>query len=457
MTDNTPREGALGQPDNGPEDRSGPGDPVGRQPPGYRPGPVPGPDQPPAPPPEYGPPQAPPPGYGQPQAPAPGYGQPPGTPPGYGQQPGYGPPAYGPPGYGPPPGYSAPPGYGPGAGYGPGGWSGAGAPQPGGIPLRPLGLGDIWSGAVTVIRRNPVATVGLAAIVLAIVGVGTTVLTIADSRAGHTGSVGPVTPLVLLLDLIGELILTGLITMVIGRGVLGQRVSIGQAWSLARSRLWALLGVTALTILIDIGLWIPWTVVLIVLVAAHLDVAAVVWGILGALATLAVTALVAVRLSLAVPATVLERCGPAASLRRSWGLTRGSFWRILGILLLTAIVVGLASLILRIPFLLVSLIFGGFSLGTGGAGGAGASAGSTIVGGIGAVIAGAIVVPIISGVVVLLYLDMRMRKEGLDLALSNAVRNGQLGADQFAALWQPPAPGAPGSRGAMAGPPPASW
>jgi hypothetical protein len=307
---------------------------------------------------------------------------------------------------------------------------------------------------VTIIRRNPVATVGLAAIVLAIVGVGTTVLTIADSRAGHSGSVGPVTPLVLLLELIGELILTGLITMVIGRGVLGQRVSIGQAWSLTRSRLWALLGATVLTVLIVIGLWIPWIIILVVLVAAHLDVAAVVWGILGALATLAVTALAAVRLSLAVPATVLERCGPAAALRRSWGLTRRSFWRIFGILLLTWIVVGLASTILRIPFFLLSLAFGGISLGTAGAG---ASAASIIVNGVGAIVAGAIVVPVVAGVVVLLYLDMRMRKEGLDLALSNAVSSGELAPDEFAALWQPPAPGAAGRSGAMAGPPPASW
>jgi Membrane domain of glycerophosphoryl diester phosphodiesterase len=506
---------AYGQPTGGQAPAYGP--PPGNQPPAYGPpahGAPPG-NQPPAygappgnQPPAYGPPAYGPPAYGPPPGNQPpgygppaggrppaygapgGYGPPAGAPnPGYGPQPGSGPPAagqipayggqagYGPtqgpgpasgqpgsgqPGYGPP-GYGqagygqagyGQAGYGQAAGYGPGGWNAAGAPQPGGIPLRPLGLGDIWSGAVTAIRRNPVATVGLAAIVLGIAGVLTTVIGIIVATGGGSASaIGPGTLLALLLSLVGELVLTGLLTIVIGRGILGQQVSIGRAWTLVRSRLWALLGATVLILLIYIGVWIPWAVVLTILIVASLGWAALAWGILGGLAMLAVTALVVVRLSLAVPATVLERCGPGACLRRSWNLTRGSFWRLLGILLLTGLVVGLASAILRIPFLIVSGAVGGAGLGTG----ASASVASVIVSGIGTIVAGAIVAPIVSGVVVLLYLDMRMRKEGLDLALAGAARNRELTAEEFAALWQPPAPGGPAPGGAMTGPPPASW
>ena len=394
MTDNTPRGGAPDRRGAGPEDRSGS-----------------------SPPPSYGPP----PGYGQP-----GYGQP-----GHGQ-----------PGYGQP-------------GYGPGGWNAAGVPQPGGIPLRPLGLGDIWSGAVTAIRRNPLATVGLAAIVLGIVGVVTTSLAVAVSRAaGGTSPVSPEQLLALVLDLIGQLILTGLLTMVIGRAVLGQQITIGQAWNLARGRLGALLGATLLTLLIVIGLWIPWGVILVILIAAHLTGAAVAWGILGALATLAVTALAGVRLSLAAPATVLERCGPAGALRRSWELTRRSFWRLFGILLLTGIVVGLASLILELPFIIIGVVVGGAGFGTGST--ATASVAGIIVGGVGAIVAGAIARPVVSGVLVLLYVDMRMRKEGLDLALRNAVQNREMTAEEFATLWQPPAASPFGAGPGPAGPPP-SW
>ena len=49
-----------------------------------------------------------------------------------------------------------------------GGWHAA---PPGGVPLRPLALGDILNGAVTLARRNPAATFGLAAIVMTIYGV----------------------------------------------------------------------------------------------------------------------------------------------------------------------------------------------------------------------------------------------------------------------------------------------
>jgi glycerophosphoryl diester phosphodiesterase family protein len=252
-------------------------------------------------------------------------------------------------------------------------------------------------------------------------------------------------------------VLAGLLTMVIGRAVLGEQVSIGQAWNLVKGRFAALLGVTLLTVAIFIGLWIPWLIILVILRAAGGDGISIAWGILGGLATLVVALMAVIRLSLAAPATVLEQYGPWTSLRRSWNLTRGSFWRILGILLLTLIVVGIASFILELPFGIIKDLVGGGSttpvslLGAATSG----SAAAIIIGGIGGIVASAIVRPVSSGVIVLLYLDMRMRKEGLDLALRNA-QSRQLTGEEFAALWQPPAAGPPGPGGAMAGPPP-SW
>ena len=111
-------------------------------------------------------------GYGQPppfdpgQAPsAAGYGQPPpgyGQPGGYGQQGGY-----------PPPGgqQGAPPSY-------PRWQSQPQAPKPGVIPLRPLGVGEILDGAFTSIRRNPRATLGIAALLLTASAVITTTLSL---------------------------------------------------------------------------------------------------------------------------------------------------------------------------------------------------------------------------------------------------------------------------------------
>src|SRR6185437_13413729 len=84
------------------------------------------------------------------------------------------------------PGY---PGYGQ-SGYGPslppvgGGWA-APAPMPGGVPLRPLGVGEILSGAFTLIRRNPMATLGLAAIIETLSGIITTVLSWSEQKLTH--------------------------------------------------------------------------------------------------------------------------------------------------------------------------------------------------------------------------------------------------------------------------------
>src|SRR5205823_2675989 len=91
------------------------------------------------------------------------------------------PPGYGQPGYGQPPGY----------GQGPrpyGSWTPPPqAPKPGVIPLRPLGVSELLDGAFTSIRRNPRATLGIAAILLTVSGVVTTAL-----AAALIHSVGPV-------------------------------------------------------------------------------------------------------------------------------------------------------------------------------------------------------------------------------------------------------------------------
>jgi hypothetical protein len=442
MTDSTPREGEPDQPGTGPADQAPGGQPPPYGQPGYG-------QQQPSP---YGPP---PPGWGPP--PPPGYGQPP--PPGYGQ----------PPPYGQQPGYGPPPRYGQSPGYGPGGWNTAGAPQPGGIPLRPLALGDILNGAVTAIRRNPAATVGLAAIVLGVTGIITTALTLAVSGSLPTtsslrnpngtlnmvaarssfGGLGAVLGVSALLGLLAEIILTGLLTAVIGRGVLGQRVGIGQAWRVVRPRLLAVVGVTLLTWLILLALWIPFGIILVVLIVVHLPGLAVGFGILGFLAMLVVEVFTWVKFSLAAPVVVLEQRGPVAALRRSWRLAAHSFWRLFGILLLTVIIVGVAGLILQIPFDVVKTVLGG-GFGTLGAA---TSTASIIVSGIGSIVVGAITRPVLAGVTVLLYLDMRMRKEGLDLVLRDAAQNQQMTGDEFAGLWRAPAPG----QAPDAVSPPASW
>jgi hypothetical protein len=360
---------------------------------------------------------------------------------GYGQ-PGYGQPGYGYPGYGYP-------------GYGRSG------PEPGGIPLRPLAVGEILSGALTSIRQNPAATLGLSVILLTCYGIASAAVSLALRGVLtilHISSGQPLThaqarhvlfevfavvlPSLLGLFAVGllvELILTGLLTVVIGRGVLGRKLSMGEAWQLALPRLPAIIGAIALTALCVVAPWAAVAVLVVILALAHITAAAIVVGALGGIASICLTIWLSVMLSLATPAVVLERQGPAGALVRSWRLVRRSFWRVFGILLLAAIIVFFASLVLQVPFSIVETLAGG----SGGIFGLAAArtVAAVIIGSVGSIVAGAVTRPISAGVTVLLYVDMRMRKEGLDLALQSAAGSQQLTGDEFEAVWQPPAAG----------------
>jgi hypothetical protein len=410
-----------------------------------------------------------PPGYGPPGAGQPGYG-----PPGYGP-PGYGPPGYGPPGYGQAPGSAfGQPGYGPGAGYGapPGGWAPPPqAPKPGVIPLRPIAVGEILDGAFTSIRRNPKATLGIAAVVLTISAIITTSLEVlllsqlglntgtdqtltSAQLAGMLAVVIPSGLTAVILAFIVQILLTGLLTAVVGRSVLGDRITAGQAWRIALPRLPALLLATLLTGLALIGPWAGLAAVLIVLgVAGAPGGALIAIGFLGVIASLVLDVWFWTMFSMSAAAVVLERQGPARALGRSWRLVRKSFWRVFGILVLAGIIVLVASSVLRLPFTVISAAFSSGSAPLAQA--IQPSVASLLIGAVGGIVAGAITQPISAGVTVLLYVDLRMRREGLDLALQTATSDGQAPADDFATVWRPAgrkgpagAAGAAGSAGA---------
>ncbi len=426
----------------------------------------------------------PPPGTpGDPGQPPPGtgYAQPPGS---YGQ-PGYGQPGYGQPGYGQP-GYGAPGGYGPAGG--PGSWRGQ-APKPGVIPLRPLGVSELLDGAFTSIRRNPRATLGIAAILLTFSGIITTALTVA--LAHSLGSLTlpaagqqltqrqlnnlmsalvdvflPVAGVSLLLSFLVDLVLTGLLTVVIGRSVLGHKISAGEAWRIARPRLPALLGATLLVLCVILAPWLALAVVLVLLAVAHAAGAGIALiAVAGVITAICLSIWFAIMLRMAAPMVVLEREPAGRALSRSWRLVRGSFWRVFGVTVLATVIVFVTTAVLEIPFGLIAGIAGGGGLFTAGAvlSGGGSVAG-LIISGIGGIVAGAVARPISAGVAVLLYVDLRMRREGLDLALQTAAAGESPDGDEFASVWRPGAqparpPQAAGPDGAPpgAGGTPPAW
>jgi hypothetical protein len=138
---------------------------------------------------------------------------------------------------------------------------------------------------------------------------------------------------------------------------------------------------------------------------------------------------------------VLEREGPVRALGRSWRLVRGSFWRVLGITLLAGLIVVVTAGVLQIPFSLIGALAGGGSSLLPATGG---SVAGILISAVGGVVAGAVARPISAGVAVLLYVDLRMRREGLDLVLQTAAGAGSAPTgDEFASLWRPGAGAAP--------------
>src|SRR5215472_12049668 len=347
------------------------------------------------------------------------------------------------------------------------------APKPGVIPLRPLGVGELLDGAFTSIRRNPRATLGIAAILLTASAVITTAVSLllvhyigtvtlpspgqklTDAQATRLLTrilevLAPTVAVSAVLAFIVDTVLTGLLTVVIGRLVLGHKITAGEAWRIARPRIPALVGATLLIPLILIGVWAVYAVVLVIFALAHAPGALI--GLLagvGAIAAIVLTIWFSIMFRMAGPAVVLEREGPAQALARSWRLVRGSFWRVLGITLLAGLIVLVTAGVLQIPFgLLAAMAGGGNSLlpSTGG------NVASILISAVGGVVAGAVARPISAGVAVLLYVDLRMRREGLDLVLQTAASSGAAPAgDEFASLWRPGAQAAQPGTGAGPG------
>lgn len=340
----------------------------------------------------------------------------------------------------PPPGWGPPPGAWTNAS--PHGWTPSyvqQAPKPGIIPLRPLGVGELLDGAFTTLRRYPAATLGLSAAVMLVVQViqlVTTYYFLNGVDANTTTSLGQTEPngdylarlvtvqgIVLLVTLIATVLLTGMLTVVVGQAVLGRTMGISEAWVRTKPLLWRLLGATfavpAIPLLIILAGGLPGGVVMLVGIGAgHAVVVlgAVILGV-GAFGAMIYAIYVAGTLELTTPALVLEKLNVRGSLRRSRALVKGSWWRIIGIGLLAQLIASVIAGIIVVPF---DLIGGGLNNLFSTSSDPNFSFTSLLLSGIGGLLGATLVRPFSAGVVALLYIDRRMRAEALDLTLQQA-------------------------------------
>ena len=304
--------------------------------------------------------------------------------------------------------------------------------QPGIIPLRPLTVGELFNGAFQAVRVNPQTMFGFAFAVMAVVGLvqaffassSTSSLRRAlssgepqelfDSLGSSMGSVATSG-----LTLLATAFLSGMLALTVWDAVLGRKSSPADAWHRFSPRFVPVLLATFLIGIIEfvaimvvlLVFMIPFFLVLVNAASARsFDSAGA--GIGGALsilflmfvALIAIACFFSVKFAFTSSAVVLEGLGPVDAIKRSWSLSKGSFWRILGRIWLIGIVTGLISYVLA---LIVGAIVGRVAVAADLLGLLVAF--STFL----SALLSAVVIPVQSSFYTLMYLDERMRKENL--------------------------------------------
>ncbi|KOG57429.1 hypothetical protein ADK75_04185 [Streptomyces virginiae] len=320
--------------------------------------------------------------------------------------------------------------YGPQYGYpgGPGQWGPPPAAKPGVIPLRPLGLGEILDGAVATMRTHWRSVLPITLVVATLVQVISVILqkfmlddlTVATSEDVSTeemidtlGSTLATSAVVQFIQVLGTIVVTAMLTMVFSRAVLGQQSSVSDAWRESRPQLLRLIG---LTLLLAFGAILLGAVLILPgILADNIGL-----GIVGFLVWLPLLIWLGVRFSLASPALMLEKSTVLKAFARSSKLVKDTWWRIFGITLLTSVLAFFISMMIVAPFQFIGIIVFGGGLESMEAGSDMGNWGMLVVPAIGLIIAQTIVMPFQSGVTVLLYVDQRIRREGLDLELARA-------------------------------------
>lgn len=374
-----------------------------------------------------------------------------------------------------PPAYPPPaaPGWGP-AGAAPAWSAPPPPPRPGVIPLRPLGVGEILDGAISTIRAKPKVMLGLSAVVAVVTQLVTLPITwlllhdtgdfslssdsantSAEANLSFTASAFTASGVQVLVTLVATLLLTGVLTVVLSKAVLGQDIDAADAWAQTRPRIPALVGVTALVIAIELALALVTLGPGVLLALTDASGGAVAVALIaGVVVMLAAGAYIYVLFTLAPVAIVLEKQPVVASLRRSRALVARAWWRTFGILLLVNVLAQVISGVVSVPFSVLSL-------------GVAWLQGGTddlnpyrllplLVTALGSIAASTITWPFTAVSTALIYVDRRIRREALDLALARAAGLTPTGTTATPGAPPPPPPGPGPAYGptTYGGPPP---
>jgi tetratricopeptide (TPR) repeat protein len=287
--------------------------------------------------------------------------------------------------------------------------------------LRAMRVAELLDETIRLYRHNFLTFVGIVALLQVPMSILSTVLTAYFSQlymtaldasfgaAGMASSDAFLTSYLLyagatvLLSVLNYLVVYNLVTAALARAIsnryLGEPVSIGGAYRSILSRFWSLLGAVLLLVLINAALF---------LLPVMLSVVAPCAGAIVLLVALPLLVWVDIRLAFITQAVVLDGRSARGALIRSWDLVQGYGWRTLGVVLLLAL---FSLLIVSGPSYVAA--FGMQALDV-------PLPVQTVVSGVLSTVLATLYTPIRLTGMTLLYYDLRIRKEGLDLELQAA-------------------------------------
>jgi membrane-anchored glycerophosphoryl diester phosphodiesterase (GDPDase) len=247
--------------------------------------------------------------------------------------------------------------------------------------LRPMTIGELLDRAFTIYRRRFVLLAGIAAVAQVVPLVGLSALALMPPRPSMAGTVLLVATalLTVLLVAVAYLFSQAAAVQAVSALVLGEDISIVEAYRRTRGGIARLVG-----LLVLMGL-----------------------GILGGYVMCIVPSIIfGLYWSVAIPALVLERLAPMDAMKRSWNLVRGHGGRAFVLALLYVAVSLAAALVLAVPAqvpLWISTSHGQVSPALG------------VLGQVGSSVANVISSSLWNIMICLFYYDLRIRKEGFDV------------------------------------------
>ncbi|GAB3832803.1 hypothetical protein [Kribbella italica] len=327
-----------------------------------------------------------------------------------------------------------------------------GVREDGGEPLRPWLPADLLDNAARTISENKAIMLGLpvlAGIALAAVQAGLTQLTVPGGIGALFGEDDPLEQagaalllmygVQLVLFAVVSSMLAGIIALAAVRSQLGRRLGPRELLRLVRPALPALAAVGLLQSLSFVVLLAGWGLsVFGIGLGADAAISSDAAGLVSVLLILVGAVLViifGIRLVLAGTVVLMEgkhapdiglyvpaRVGVFGSLKRSWYLVKGRFWRVFGVLLFGGVVVNIVSYALQFGVTTLVLTLGSWVDSSGGD--AALIVGIAVAAAAGVATVATLIASLafMSAVQALIYLDLRVRREGLDLWMRPSLR-----------------------------------